>query len=200
MRKRGRKQDYQPGEKMGDWHLIARAGVLINGGHVVWDAYSWKTGEIAFVTKKGSVRRVAEENIIWPDEERGFQSWKCMLDRCYSSRINGFFIYGGRELNPIRVWTPWRPDFHNVFSIGSRCKGSYRAMRGALDAFFGYMGLPPDDAEYNIDRINPRGDYVPGNVRWIRRDLDGPGCRDDVLARAREAALADPSHAPLEMM
>ena len=70
-----------------------------------------------------------------------YRAWDNMIARCYRRSNPYFESYGGRG---IQVCTAWLDSFENFFSdIGSRpSKG------------------------YSVDRIDPDGNYEPGNVRW----------------------------------
>lgn len=68
-------------------------------------------------------------------------AWKGMKARCYNSKDPGFKNYGGRG---IFVCDEWKNNF---------------------DAFLNHIGMKPSP-ELSLDRIDPNGSYVPGNVRW----------------------------------
>lgn len=36
----------------------------------------------------------------------------------------------------------------------------------SFESFHSHVGDMPDERKWSIDRIDPDGDYVPGNVRW----------------------------------
>jgi hypothetical protein len=64
-----------------------------------------------------------------------------MKSRCYTPSTGSFKNYGGKG---VTVCDEWRRDFV---------------------AFAMHVGHPPSDA-HTLDRINPFGNYEPGNVRW----------------------------------
>lgn len=71
-------------------------------------------------------------------------TWHMMLTRCYDPRHNGFKYYGARG---ITVCDQWRADFWTfVRDVGERPEG------------------------HTLDRIDPDGNYEPGNVRWATAD------------------------------
>jgi hypothetical protein len=66
-----------------------------------------------------------------------------MLSRCFNPRVDRFPVYGGRG---ITVCDRWRgPE--------------------GYPNFLADMGRRPTSG-HSLDRIDPDGDYAPGNVRW----------------------------------
>jgi hypothetical protein len=63
-----------------------------------------------------------------------------MIKRCHSPADRSYARYGAKG---VRVCDEWRGSFEN---------------------FLAYMG--PRPAGLTLDRINSRGNYEPGNVRW----------------------------------
>lgn len=70
-----------------------------------------------------------------------YTAWCSMKDRCTNPKARGFENYGGRG---VRVCEAWMHSF---------------------EAFFAHVG-PKPSSQHSLDRINPFGDYTPGNVRW----------------------------------
>lgn len=70
-----------------------------------------------------------------------YHTWRGMILRCELSSHIGFARYGARG---VKVATRWRHDF---------------------GAFVADMGDRP--AGHTLDRRDPRGDYKPGNCRWV---------------------------------
>jgi hypothetical protein len=73
-----------------------------------------------------------------------YGAWHAMKGRCHCPTHHAYARYGGRG---IRVCPEWHASF---------------------EAFLRDVGLKPDRS-FSLDRINPDGDYEPGNVRWADR-------------------------------
>lgn len=71
---------------------------------------------------------------------RTYRIWRDMLNRCHYEKYPERHLYGGRG---IRVCDRWRKSFA---------------------AFLEDMGEAPEGL--SIDRIDPDGNYEPGNCRW----------------------------------
>lgn len=72
------------------------------------------------------------------------KTWVNMRSRCRDPRAQKYRYYGAKG---IRVCERWDKSFL---------------------AFYEDMG-PRPGPEYSIDRINPFGDYEPGNCQWATR-------------------------------
>lgn len=70
-----------------------------------------------------------------------YRAWQGMIRRCTNPSNAKFPDYGGRG---IRVCSEWLHSF---------------------DSFIHYIG-PKPNPKLSLDRIDPNGDYEPGNVRW----------------------------------
>lgn len=74
---------------------------------------------------------------------RTWQSWQAMRRRCYDPNYASYPDYGGRG---VRVWPAWND-----------VEGGYRE-------FVKDMGERPKGM--TLDRIDPRGHYIPSNCKW----------------------------------
>jgi hypothetical protein len=73
-----------------------------------------------------------------------FSRWRGMMARCYRPAHKGYKNYGGRG---IRVCSEWHDP--------------------AVFAAYLDEELGPCPEGHTLDRIDPDGDYEPGNVRWL---------------------------------
>ena len=71
-----------------------------------------------------------------------YRTWQSIKTRCYNEKSIKAYKYHGAL--GVRVADEWINDF---------------------EAFYVYIGEPPTEL-HSIDRIDPFGDYRPGNVRW----------------------------------
>lgn len=85
------------------------------------------------------------------DGTRTYSSWEAMKSRCNNPKNIGWDNYGGRG---IRVCDQWNKSF---------------------EAFLDDMGKCPPG--HSIDRINPNGNYEPGNCRWLLGALQNRNTR-----------------------
>lgn len=67
-------------------------------------------------------------------------SWCAMKQRCLNSNDDAYHHYGGRGIKVCERWL-------------------------IFENFVKDMGLPPKG--YQLDRINPDGNYEPSNCRWV---------------------------------
>jgi hypothetical protein len=69
-----------------------------------------------------------------------YRSWHSMKARCRYPCVNGFEYYGGRGIKPCDEWL------------------------SSFVAYFADTGTRPPGC--SLDRIDPNGNYEPGNVQW----------------------------------
>lgn len=76
-------------------------------------------------------------------DERLYRIWKAMRQRCNNPKAENYRFYGQRG---VKICDDWNKDFMSFYqwSINN-----------------GYH------SDLTIDRINPDGNYCPGNCRWI---------------------------------
>ncbi len=70
-----------------------------------------------------------------------YRRWRSMLSRCSHSGTNGYKWYGGLGISVCERW------------------------RNSFEDFLSDVGMPPSPS-HTIDRIDVKGNYEPGNVRW----------------------------------
>lgn len=76
-----------------------------------------------------------------------YRAWASMIQRCTNPKQRSYPYYGGRG---ITIHPEWRESF---------------------PAFFRDVGpIPESGGPWSLDRIDPDGNYAPGNVRWATRE------------------------------
>jgi hypothetical protein len=95
---------------------------------------------------------------------RAYSSYRAMIRRCSDPADDSFRWYGGRG---VTVCDPWRESF---------------------GAFIADVGERPEGT--SLDRIDPEGNYEPGNVRWATATEQRLNRRDrpEPPPRIRQAA------------
>lgn len=83
-----------------------------------------------------------------------YRRWVHMRNRCYLKDNTEYHRYGAKG---IRVCDEWISDFSCYDDYVSSLKNA----------------LKPG---YTIDRINPYGDYEPGNLRWACKTTQARNC------------------------
>ena len=82
-----------------------------------------------------------------------YVAWQSMKMRCMNPNATGWERYGGRG---IRVCDEWVDSY---------------------EVFLRNVGRRPA-ADWSLDRIDPNGDYEPGNVRWATRRIQSRNRRN----------------------
>lgn len=88
-----------------------------------------------------SLRKVVDNNKTHGMTKTGvYSSWRAMRRRCYDPNFLRYERYGGRGITVCEEWD------------------------NSFESFYEYMGERPEGM--TLDRIDPDGNYEPGNVRW----------------------------------
>ena len=93
-----------------------------------------------------------------------YGSYAAMKNRCYNPNASDYYLYGGRG---IAVCEQWMESFWS---------------------FLQDMGERPEGM--TLDRIDPDGDYEPGNCRWATPAEQRHNQTEDGKERQRKGARA----------
>jgi hypothetical protein len=85
--------------------------------------------------------------------------WCGMMRRCYTPQNQGYKWYGARGIRVAERWHKY-------------------------ENFLSDMGRRPSP-DMHIDRINPKGDYEPGNCRWVTRTENARNRSNNVIISFR---------------
>lgn len=98
---------------------------------------------------------------------REYAIWRDMIARCELPNRKGYANYGGQS---VTVHPEWRRSF---------------------EAFMEHVG-PRPSPDHSIDRIDPSGNYEPGNVRWATPEQQANNKRNTryVVYRGRRLPLS----------
>jgi hypothetical protein len=85
-----------------------------------------------------------------------YGSWLAMKGRCLNPNATGYAQYGGRGITICEAW------------------------RHSFEVFLAQMGPRPDGT--SLDRIDPDGNYDPGNCRWAtaKQQANNRRCSSEV--------------------
>ncbi len=116
--------------------LVALFRSELDGGIILRDHFS---GDIAAYLRaaKSAASSAARARIA--ARRREYDRWRTMIRRCTDPTADSFEYYGARGISVCARWL-------------------------SFEAYFADMGPAPDGM--TLDRINPDGNYEPGNCRW----------------------------------
>lgn len=83
--------------------------------------------------------------------ERLYTTWWNMLKRCETSSASRYYCYGARGISVCEEWHDY-----GVFRKWAHENGYYEQPKGT-----------PRKSVLSIDRIDPNGNYEPGNCRFV---------------------------------
>jgi hypothetical protein len=97
-----------------------------------------------------------------------YNSFSMMLERCNNPKHVGYAEYGGRGIHVFDRWQPTHADDPHSDLGPTKLQ--------AFEWFLKDVGLRPS-RNHTLDRIDPNGHYVPGNVRWATYEEQGSNKR-----------------------
>ncbi len=84
-----------------------------------------------------------------------YKTFRGMTERCYNPKAINYNNYGGRG---IRIHSSWKDP------------------KGFITWIEVNLGKRPEG--YTLDRVDPNGDYEPGNVKWSSRNTQNKNQRN----------------------
>jgi hypothetical protein len=114
-----------------------------------------------------------EKGIINGRQTHEYYSWRGMKERCFNPNHASFGNYGGKGVTVCKEW------------------------KDSFPAFLRDMGKRP--AKCSLDRIDPEGNYEPGNCRWVNQKTQAnnksqPTLTDDQISAIIEMASMGVEH------
>ena len=81
-------------------------------------------------------------------QTRPYYIWNSMIERCRNPKCDSYRFYGAKGVRVVPEWTG----------------------RGGFEAFWAHASATYRD-DLSLDRIDPFGDYEPGNIRWVTQSV-----------------------------
>lgn len=151
------------GQRFGRLVAESYEGTYANGGNSRWK-FKCDCGNTCIAclanVKRGSIQscgclRVGAKKThgFSKTGNQVYRCWKNIKTRCTNEKSEVYKYYGGRGIS---ICQEWANDFM---------------------AFYNYVGNPPSTG-MSLDRIDPNGNYEPGNVRWATPAVQSMNQRD----------------------
>lgn len=141
--------------------LCATCGVNsatgLHGGRVMWSARLDKLEEAAkkykvlcdpcgFIFTKAALKTASTRH-GHSKKSPTYISWEAMRRRCKDEKHDAYPYYGGRGVTVCKEWD------------------------ASFEVFLAHVGERPSGT--TLDRIDPNGNYEPGNCRWATKEVQG---------------------------
>lgn len=140
------------------------------GRLVAVDRVRSETGELLWRFACDCGKEVIANGRVVNRKVNPYQSCGCLKREVMQGATHPMFTHGMRGTRVYRIWNAMRQRCHNpkqphYSRYGALGVTVCDVWRKSFVSFYEDMGDPPSET-HSIDRIDPAGNYEPGNCRW----------------------------------
>jgi len=151
----GKKLEIKQGEKLYKLQVIKETEPYISPKGI-------KLKKALFICECGNLTNVSYSSV----KSGQIKSCGCLMSK---PRKHGS-AFRGKQTTEYRAWCSMKyrclnPNSKDYYMYGAKGISIFQEWIISFESFLSYVGNKPSK-EYSLDRINPLGNYEPGNVRW----------------------------------